>query len=72
MNSNIKEISQKILGSRSLTIQQSIDVAVTAITVFGDSLWFSFNAGKDNTVCLYIVAAAWLKIHGDFPENEFV
>lgn len=46
-----------VLGSKSDKVKAALDVVEKAIELYGDDLWFSFNSGKDNTACFFLVAS---------------
>ena len=53
-----------ILGSTDPKVKKSLEVITEAISTFGSNLWFSFNAGKDNTACFFLTAAVIYKQSG--------
>lgn len=50
-----------LLGLKAPKVLKSIHVIEEALEKYGDNLWFSFNAGKDNTACFFMVAAVLYK-----------
>lgn len=46
-----------VLGSKSKKVQTALKVIEKGLDDYGDDLWFSFNSGKDNTACFFLVAS---------------
>lgn len=62
--SGVESIFTAILNSTSPRIKQSLTIIEEAIALYPKDLWFSFNAGKDNTVCFYLVASVLFRRNG--------
>lgn len=70
-SSSVQNISQATLKSLDAILHTDKPHIKKAIQVFEDTfekfnpskVWFSLNAGKDNTVALYILAAVCYKRH---------